>query len=546
VAQAAAALVDGQRVVRVSAGPVRLTESVGAILGASGVLAAVRLALQIPLSIVPAKMCADVQAALQRDLFSAFTRASWTEQARGREGHLQELVTNQALQAAWCTMAATALVTATVTLLILMASALLLNVVAAIVVLAAVVLLVRLLRPLNGLVARRSRGLSQAQMDLASGVGQAARLAEETHVFGVAAAQRSRLDEFIDSARELFYGTQMLTRLTPGIYQSLVYLLVVTGLVVLYLANSGHVASLGAVVLLLLRAGAYGQQLQSSYQSLRQNLPFVERVQDIQHRYEASGPISGKRPLRAIRTISCESVGYEYVSGRPVLRDVSFEIQEGEAIGIIGPSGAGKSTLVQILLQLRQATHGRYLVNGIAAADFRTAEWNARVAYVPQEPRLLHASVAENIRFYRDLDDAAVEEAARLARIDADIQLWARGYDTLIGPRADAVSGGQQQRVCIARALAGKPAVLVLDEPTSALDPGSEALLQESLTALKRQLTLFIVAHRMSTLDICTRVMVVVDGRLQAFDTPARLREGSDYYRAASGWAATASEPVGG
>ena len=111
---------------------------------------------------------------------------------------------------------------------------------------------------------------------------------------------------------------------------------------------------------------------------------------------------------------------------------------------------------------------------------------------------------------------------------------WPKGYETIVGPRADAVSGGQQQRICLARALAARPGLLILDEPTSALDPHSETLIQESLTALSNELTLFIIAHRMSTLDICDRVMVIVDGRLVAFDTKAELQRTNPYYRSAS------------
>jgi ATP-binding cassette subfamily B protein len=197
---------------------------------------------------------------------------------------------------------------------------------------------------------------------------------------------------------------------------------------------------------------------------------------------------------------------------------------------------------VQIVLQLRNPVDGRYLVNGLPVAEYSREDWNNRVAYVPQEPRLLHASVAENIRFFRDLDDEAIERAGRLARIHEDIMGFSDGYDTLVGPRADAVSGGQQQRICLARALAAHPAVLVLDEPTSALDPHSETLIQESLTALKSELTLFIIAHRMSTLDMCDRVMVIVDGRLVAFDTRDLLREHNPYYRSAALIASGASQ----
>jgi len=543
VAQAAASLVNGARSVRATAGPLHVNESVGGLLAIAFALAAGRLALQWPLSVIPARISAGVQASMQRSLFGAFTRASWTEQSNDREGHLQELVMNQVLQASWAALAVTGLVTSVLTLLVLVGSALLLNVVAAAAVLGATVLMFALLRPLNQLIGRRSRELSQAQMSMASVVGQAARLSEETHVFGAAAAQRHSIAEFIDTAQALFYRTQMLARLTPGAYQCLIYLLVVAGLALLNAVNSGHVASLGAVVLLLIRAGAYGQQVQGGYQTYRGSIPFVERVQEAERRYAESSPVRGSQPLPLVRSLVFERVSFAYVPGRPVLSNVSFAVSRGETIGVVGPSGAGKSTLVQLLLQLRVPGDGRYLVNGVSADEFARDDWNARVAYVPQEPRLLHASVADNIRYFRRLSDASVEEAARHARIDADIRNWTRGYDTIIGPRADAISGGQQQRICIARALAARPEVLVLDEPTSALDPRSESLLQESLGALKAQLTLFIIAHRMSTLDICDRVMVIVDGRLEAFDTAAGLKGQNSYYRAAVALAGGTPKP---
>jgi ABC-type multidrug transport system fused ATPase/permease subunit len=241
-----------------------------------------------------------------------------------------------------------------------------------------------------------------------------------------------------------------------------------------------------------------------------------------------------------VQTIAFEQVYFAYRPGQPVLADISFELERGETIGIVGPSGAGKSTLVQILLQLRVPEEGRYLVNGMRAESFARDDWHRLVAYVPQEPRLVHASVAENVRFFRELDDEAVERACRLARIHDDILTWPKGYDTVVGPRADAVSGGQQQRLCLARALVGRPEVLVLDEPTSALDPHSESLIQESLTGLKSDLTLLIIAHRMSTLDVCDRVMVVLDGRLVAFDTTDLLRRNNSYYQNASMLAAGA------
>ncbi|HEX5223852.1 MAG TPA: ABC transporter ATP-binding protein [Solirubrobacteraceae bacterium] len=501
-----------------------------------------RIVLQAPLALLPAKIAADVQSRLRRDLFGVFSRASWDVQSRDREGYLQEMLTGQVAQATGGALQTTALVIAAFTFIILMSTAIALNVVAAVVILVGSLLLFGLLRPFNVLAGRLSKELSQAQFNYAQGVSEAGRVAEETQVFGTAGAQRLRIDELIARAQSLFYRSSLVNRLSPSLYQSAVILILVGGLYAIYKEGSGNFASLGGVVLIVFRAGIYGQQVQSSYQGLRTALPFIERLQENARRYADSIPVPGSERLDLVETIAFEHVTFGYTPERPVLKDMSFQVRSGEAVGIIGPSGAGKSTMIQILLQLRGPQDGRYVINGMAVQDFLREDWFRRVSYVPQQPRLLHATVAENIRFMRDIDDDAVRRAAELARIHDDVMSWADGYDTLVGPRVDAVSGGQQQRICLARALAAKPEVLVLDEPTSALDPHSERLIQASLQALRHEMTLFIIAHRMSTLDICDRVMVVVDGRLAAFDTIELLQQNSDYYRTASLLAAGATE----
>ncbi len=538
VAQVAASLVSGAHEVNASIGPFSIHATVGGLLAVASALAVVRLALQVPISMLPARMAADVQAQLREGLFDAFTRASWSIQAREREGHLQEMMTSQVVQATQGAMQVNILITAIFTFLVLILSALVLNVAAALVVLAAATSLFGLLRPMNALGHRRSRALSQAQMNYASGIGEAVRVAEETQVFGVGGAQRKQIGELISTAQDLFFRTQLVGRLIPNLYQSLIFLIIVVGLAGLYLSGAGQVASLGAVVLLLVRAGTYGQQIQSSYQLVRQALPFVDRLEKAEQAYRASRPVTDEQRLAKVDTLTFERVSYAYQPDRPVLSGVSFEVAAGEAIGIIGPSGAGKSTLVQILLQLRSPDDGRYLINGVPVARFALEDWHRGVAYVPQQPRLIHASVADNIRYFRDLDDDAVERAAKLARIHDDVARWPLGYETVVGPRADAISGGQQQRICLARALVAQPRILVLDEPTSALDPRSEALLQASLRTLAGEVTLFIVAHRMTTLEICKRVMVVVDGRLEAFAPTDQLLRDSSYYQSAMDLAA--------
>ena len=543
VAEVAASLVNGAAQIPLHIGPLHIQAALRTLIGAAFALTIARLVLQIPLSTLPARIAADVQADMRRKLFDAYSRASWAVQSRDREGQLQETMTGQVMAATAGALQTTLLINAAFTFLILIAFAVALNAVAAVAIACASVLLFGLLRPLRKRGVRSSRALSKAQVEYAGGIAEAIRVVEEMQVFGVVAAQRGRIEDFVRASQKFYYRTQVFGRLVGNLYQSLIYLLMVGGLAGLYfLAARSHAGSLGAVVLLLVRAGTSGQLMQGAYQGIAQSVPFIERTQEAVRRYRESAPRDGGRPLSSVQTLGFEKVSFAYRPGRPVLSDISFETPSGEVVGIVGPSGAGKSTLVQLLLRLRTPDDGCYLVNGVPADQFARDDWHRLVSYVPQEPRLLHASVADNIRFFRNIPDESVERAGRLARIHDDIVGWSNGYETIVGPRADAVSGGQQQRICLARALAARPAVLVLDEPTSALDPQSEALIGESLTALKSELTLFIIAHRMSTLDMCDRVMVIVDGRLVAFDTKARLQRENTYYRHASALAAGHAE----
>jgi ABC-type multidrug transport system fused ATPase/permease subunit len=234
-----------------------------------------------------------------------------------------------------------------------------------------------------------------------------------------------------------------------------------------------------------------------------------------------------------VGVVTFDDVGFAYQPGRPVLHDLSFEAQRGEVIGIVGPSGAGKSTLVQLLLRLRAPTSGRVLADGRDLRSLALSGWYQRVSFVPQEPRLYSGSVGENIRFFRDVTAVDIVRAAKLANIHDEIRSWPDGYATSVGERGGELSLGQRQRLCIARSLVGYPDVIVLDEPTSSLDPRSEALVREALATLAPNVTLFIIAHRLSTLDTCDRIMVLQAGRLQGFDEPHHLEDSSPFYREA-------------
>lgn len=534
VAAAAAAMASHSHHLADQLSPLGLNISIGTALMLAGTFAVARLLLQLIVAWAPARIASGLQARLRVDLFDAFTHASWAVQSQEDEGHLQELMSNQVNQAMVAVVQVASALSGTLMFIVLVGTAFALNPLVALIVLATAFVLFWAVRPLVSYGRRASRDASNTTLHYAGGVSEAVRLAEEAQVFSAGSAQRLLVNRLIHNAAHAFFRVQLAGRLMATTYQSLGILLIVGGLATLYATGASKLAALGAIILMLVRASTYASQSQTGYGALNQVLPYLESIQSAGHRYRQSARPSGRKHLSHVRLLSFEEVCFSYRSESPVLDRLSFTIRFGEAIGIVGPSGAGKSTLVQLLLGLRDPTCGCYLVNEKQVHSYRLEDWRHRVAYVPQEPRIFHASVADNIRFFRNLDFAHVERAAKLAHIHADILRLPSGYDTVIGQVADAISGGQRQRICLARALAGEPELLILDEPTSQLDAESEAAIGASLMELRGDLTLIIVAHRMSTTMMCDRIMVLSRGQIEAFAPPSELQLTNAFYRTAT------------
>lgn len=198
---------------------------------------------------------------------------------------------------------------------------------------------------------------------------------------------------------------------------------------------------------------------------------------------------------------------------RPVVRNVSFAVEDGELLGIVGPSGAGKSSLARLVVGIGTSTNGAIYLDGhnVAAEDRRSL--GGAVGYLPQDPSLLRATVAENIARMDIPDMAAVIAAARTAGVHELIGTLPRGYETVVGDGDLLLSGGQRQRLAFARALYGTPRLLVLDEPNSSLDAEGEAALIEAVeTARGWGASVIIVAQRMSILSRATKLLVLQEG----------------------------------
>ena len=215
-----------------------------------------------------------------------------------------------------------------------------------------------------------------------------------------------------------------------------------------------------------------------------------------------------------------------------VLKRVSVKIDPGEVVGIVGPSGAGKTSFINLILRFYDPTEGAVLLDGHDLRLLRQKDLRDAISIVPQEPLLFNATVKENILMGRaDATDDEVNEAARQARAHDFITSMEKGYETVIGEKGMRLSGGQRQRLALARAFLRQAPILVLDEAASALDSENEELVQQAIMELARDKTVFIIAHRFSTLSVVNRILVFDNGEVVGDGTNEELEKSCALYR---------------
>ncbi|MET0677097.1 MAG: ABC transporter ATP-binding protein [Bradyrhizobium sp.] len=218
-------------------------------------------------------------------------------------------------------------------------------------------------------------------------------------------------------------------------------------------------------------------------------------------------------PGRVAGAIKFESVTFGYGKDSPVLRDLSFEIEAGQVVGIVGPTGSGKSTVLSLLPRFYEPSFGRVLIDGTDIADFKVPSLRSQIGFVLQDSLLLDGTIRENIAYGNPgASEEQIIAAARIANADEFISRMPEGYDSMVGKHGETLSGGQRQRIAIARAVIRNSPILVLDEPTAALDANSEHLVIEALRRLMKGRTVIMIAHRLSTLVDADKIIVVKDG----------------------------------
>jgi ABC-type multidrug transport system fused ATPase/permease subunit len=313
-------------------------------------------------------------------------------------------------------------------------------------------------------------------------------------------------------------------------------------LMVLYLMNGGDGLSTTLPIISLYAMAAYRLMpaLQQIYGGFT-NLTFAKAALDILHAdFVELAPITPvdthAPPMKLIRAITLNGISFTYPNApRPALHDLSISIPARSTIGLVGSTGSGKTTTVDLILGLLEPQEGTLEVDGACITLHNRRSWQQSIGYVPQQIFLADDSVAANIAFGLEpsaIDQAAVERAAQIANLhDFVANELPQGYATTVGERGVRLSGGQRQRIGIARALYHKPQVLILDEATSALDNNTEHAVMEAVHNLGHEITIIIIAHRLTTVRECDQIFLLCCGRVTAQGTYQELLEGNETFR---------------
>jgi ABC-type bacteriocin/lantibiotic exporter with double-glycine peptidase domain len=228
-----------------------------------------------------------------------------------------------------------------------------------------------------------------------------------------------------------------------------------------------------------------------------------------------------------------EGAGFSYRDDvAPALSDISFQVEPGSRVAVVGPVASGKTTLLRMLAGLVPAQKGRFSLNGRRFEEWDWPSLRRKVGYVPQESLLFSETVEENVAFDREADDAWVRHCLEVAQMAPDLKQMEKGTQTLLGRQGTLVSGGQKQRIAIARALAGKPDLLLLDDCTASLDAHNEDAFWAGLVAAFPKATVFVVSHRLATILRADTVLVLDQGRLIDQGTHDELAARCEVYKA--------------
>lgn len=478
------------------------------------------------------RISADYEENTRADLFKAMTESSWPYLARQKAGHLDQILITDIRIGSSLLVHIGSFILIMTTLAVYSFLAMNVSFIVALLALVFGGVIFLLFTPLFQKNRIASAEMAQKYKDLAHYANEI--------IYGMKAIKSSLAEnavfqkslKYFARMKAIYIRVTILKNLTDIVLQPIAILFILGIFAFFYKTQALTFASFAVVVYAINRVFSNIQAAQGEIHMISSAIPHVESIlsykEEAERHKEKSG---GVLPFKFDNLLEFKNVGFSYDSRLPTINDVSFSIQRASFTGIIGPSGAGKSTLVDLLLRLLRPQKGEMLIDGEDASNISLSEWRKNIAYVPQEAFLMNDTIYNNIKFFdSSLTAEDIAKATKMANIYDFIKSLPKGFETMVGERGLRLSGGERQRVVLARTLARRPQILILDEATSALDNESEAMIQEAIEKLKRQMTIIVIAHRLSTVISSDKLIVLEGGWVIETGTPAELLKDKQSY----------------
>jgi len=331
--------------------------------------------------------------------------------------------------------------------------------------------------------------------------------------------------EYFNKLKKFKIEILLLRNISQIIFQPISLIFVCVIFAFAYATPNFSFATFIPVTYLIYRIFQYIQNLQGNLHVINESVPYLKDVFTFEKEADKNRERNtGSRPFRFDNDLEFRNVNFSYNTDRTVLTDLNFQIKKGEMVGLIGPSGVGKTTIVDLILRLFPIGSGKILIDGQSISKIDIKQWRKKIGYIPQDIFLTNDTIANNIRFYDNaVSNKELKQATKKANIYNFIQTLPRKFSAVVGERGIFLSAGQRQRIVIARILARNPEFLILDEATSALDNESELKIQKVIEKLRGHITVFVIAHRLSTVTNCDKLLILEKGRIIEQGVPTEL-----------------------
>ena len=365
------------------------------------------------------------------------------------------------------------------------------------------------------------RGLER-QLKLSSDVAEVSEMRTEIEAYNAQHARERVLLQLSDQEIAVGRRAAITKQVFNPSYQAVTYVAVSLGLLVGTSVNQAGLGTVAPLLLVGLRIFTYGQAVQQGGLLVAQIGPYLSYLNSTANKFEENAERIGGQTVERFDQIRFSNVHYHYPGTEPPrgVSALTLELRCGESVGLVGPSGSGKSTALKLLMGLHNPDLGEIEIDGVPLSHFDLNSWREKIAFVPQFPRMLAGTVADNVRFFRhDISDESIEVALKAADMWSEVVELEAGMETTIGRGFASFSGGQTQRLAIARALVGQPLLILMDEPSSAIDASSELEVARAVSAATTQSTVVIASHRPAILQFCSRVIDLGDRSSKAKDS---------------------------